>query len=302
MVAVVMGFGSIETAAADRMESFLSAPSFVDPQPCEAGTTPEPGTHWIGCETELEGPLTPGGPPSTEPISTSPRSGVSHSYIWVPSCPGALPSDENVGELDCPAAHSCADPQLMSMSLYAMQLTNPAGQPIQRGWRYLGSECRDPKDAGPTKQPRVLTWMDVLNAVRQVGVPGASVEAPDYTLVNLKTTFYTEPTTVERSLTLIGYDVDVRVEPSTYTWHWGDGSSETTDTPGHPYPSTDVTHMYLRATAPNQALQLSVDVTYTAQYRVDGGEWQPIPEALTIAGAPTDLPIKQASAVLVAKD
>ena len=302
MVAVAMGFASIDTAAADRMESFLSAVSVLDPQPCEAGTTPEPGTHWIGCETEMEGQLTPGGPPSTEPISTSPGSGVSYSYMWVPTCPGALPGDGNVGELDCPAAHSCADPQLMSMSLYAMQLTNPAGQPIQRGWVYLGSECRDPQDAGPTRQPRVLTWSDVLSAIRQVGVPGASVEAPDYTLVNLESTFYTEPTTVERDLVIIGYDVQVRAEPSAYTWHWGDGSSQTTDTPGHPYPSKDITHTYVRATPPNAALRLSVDVTYTAQYRVDGGDWQQIPETLTITGPGTDLPIKQASAVLVAED
>ncbi len=271
----------------------------------ECSVEPPPGvdprTYWATCHEEIPHRGTnPRVTPIEEPPSTG--SNVTYSYTWVPTCPGASPGDPEVGNLDCPAAHSCDDPQLMSMSLYAMQLTSPAGQPIQRGWRYLGSECRDPKDAGPTKQPRVLTWMDVLNAVRQVGVPGASVEAPDYTLVNLKTTFYTEPTTVERSLTIIGYDVDVRVEPSTYTWHWGDGSSVTTDTPGHPYPSTDVTHTYRRATAPNQALQLSVDVTYTAHYRVDDGEWQPIPESLTIAGAPTDLPIKQASAVLVAKD
>lgn len=241
----------------------------------------------------------PGNP--AVPVSpTTPGDGATYAYVWLPNCPGALPGDEGIGELDCPAAHSCGNPQLMSMSLYSMQLTNASGQVVSGGWHYLGSQCRNPKDAGPTQQPRVLTWTDVLTAIRQVGVPGASVESPNYTLVNLDTTFYTQSTTLDRALQIIGYNVDVHVEPSTYTWHWGDGSSETTNTPGHPYPSTEVTHTYSRATPPSGALQLSVDVTYTARYSVDGGEWQDVPEALTISGASTDLPVKQASAVLVA--
>ncbi len=186
------------------------------------------------------------------------------------------------------------------MSLYAMQVTNARGNQVNGGWSYLGSQCRNPKAAGPTQQPRILTWADVLAAIRQVGVPGAIVNGPDYTLVNLRTSFYTTAPNVDRNLTIIGYGVAVHVEPSTYTWHWGDGSTERTDTPGHPYPSTDVTHTYLHATPEGQPLQVSVDVTYTARYRVDGGGWQDIPETLTIAGDPRSLPIKQASAVLVA--
>lgn len=227
-------------------------------------------------------------------------SAVRYTYVWVPTCPGASPTDPNIAEMDCRAAHSCVNPKLISMSLYALQLTGKNGQPVNGGWSYLGSECRNPKDAGPTQQPRLLTWTDVLSAIRQVGVPGASVKSPAYTLVNLKTTFYTDPATIDRPLTIIGYNVDVHVKPSTYTWHWGDGSTETTDTPGRPYPSTDVTHTYVHATDPGHVLQLSVDVTYTARYQVDGGDWQDIPETLTIAGQPEPLPVKQASAVLVA--
>ena len=226
----------------------------------------------------------------------------SFSYVWLPTCPDSLPDGNNSGAaLDCRGAHVCNDPALMSTSLWAMQTRNSRGLPVKGGWTYLGSECRDPATQGPTQQRRALTWQDVLSAVRRVGPPPGSVKAPRYTLVNLETTFYTKPQTVNRSLTIISYNVDVHIEPASYTWHWGDGDSDTTRTPGQPYPSTQVTHTYSRATHDDN-LSLSVDVTYTARYRVAGGPWQQIPTQLTINGAATALPVKEASAVLVAND
>jgi hypothetical protein len=130
-------------------------------------------------------------------------------------------------------------------------------------------------------------------------VPPASVEAPGYTLVNLDTTFYTQPISIDRSLDIIGFAVDVQIVPSSYVWHWGDGSTTETSGPGRPYPATDVTHVYAHATEKGDAIAVRVDVTYSASYRVDGGTWQTIPETLTIRGTDTTLPIKQAAALLV---
>ena len=155
---------------------------------------------------------------------------------------------------------------------------------------------------GPANQRRALTTGDIISAVRRVGVPAAAVEAPRYTLVNLKTTLFTKPPSINRSLTIIGYNVDVEIRPASYQWQWGDGSSTTTSTPGKPYPSTEVTHTYVHATDKGETLELSVDVTYEARYRVDAGPWQTIPDVLTIPGASTSMPVKQASAVLVADD
>jgi len=196
----------------------------------------------------------------------------------------------------------CATPDLVRQTLWGQRLTNAAGNNVADGWTTFGTECRSPVDLGPVAQQRQLTWTDVLSAVRRVGIPPEQVEAPNYTLVNLETTFYTTPAPIDRSLTIIGYAVDVHIEPTSYTWQWGDGSSDTTTTPGEPYPNTDVTHTYVHATRDGPSNAVSVDVTHSIRYRVDGGEWLEVPETIAIAGEATGLPIKQAAAVLVAQD
>jgi hypothetical protein len=221
-----------------------------------------------------------------------------YQYLWLPACPEAIPGSPDA-TLHCAAAHLCPDPLEIRVSLWLKQVAAHDIEPGDSGWQYVATKCRDPRDLGPVKR-RTLTWQNVLEAIRRVGVPAAHVNAPGFTLVNLRTTFYTEPQAVSRSLQLVGFDVDVHVTPSSYTWHWGDGSTSSTTTPGRPYPSTDVTHTFEHATRDGPALQVSVDATYTAQYRVDGGPWLRIPDTLTIAGPSTSLPVKQASAVLVA--
>lgn len=135
-----------------------------------------------------------------------------------------------------------------------------------------------------------------------MGLPVGEVEAPGYTLVNLETTFFTEPQTLDRTLEIIGYTVQVQAEPVRYRWDWGDGTTTETDTAGRPYPADDVTHTYVHATDEGQQLALSVDVTYAARYSVDGATWIAIPETTTIAGPATTMPIKQASGVLTQPD
>jgi hypothetical protein len=220
--------------------------------------------------------------------------------MWLSACPGAQPDRPSAPARDCGAAHTCVNPMLLQLALWIRQTSDARGAPINGVWHVDHIECRPPSDAGPVR--RQVGWVDVVDAVRRVGIPPGDIHAPHFTLVNLETTFYTRPHRIDRVLRILGYAVDVEIHPSRYTWHWGDGTSQTTATPGRPYPSHDVTHTYRHATETNHDLALSVDVTYTGRYRVDGNAWTAIPQPITISGPPTALPVKQASAVLVTDD
>ena len=137
----------------------------------------------------------------------------------------------------------------------------------------------------------------VLTALRRLGLPSleARTQPEDKTLVNFATIFYAEPESFARTLTLLGQQVEVEAEPVQFTWHHGDGTSQTTTSPGAPYPSKEITYSYTDA---HTTVAPSVDVTYAARFRVGGGGWQDIAETVTIAGPSSPLRISEATAVL----
>jgi hypothetical protein len=137
----------------------------------------------------------------------------------------------------------------------------------------------------------------VLAELKRIGLPSlqARTQPRDKTLVNFDTIFYAEPQPFVRTITLLGRSVDVEANPTTFTWHYGDGTATTTSTPGAPYPAKDVTHSYTDA---HTTVRTSVDVTYAARFRVGNGDWQDIPETVTIAGPGGALRISEATAVL----
>lgn len=138
----------------------------------------------------------------------------------------------------------------------------------------------------------------VAEAFREVGLPAAELEIqPPHgrTLVNFDTNFFTRQGPFSRTVTLLGRRVDLQISPSSYTWHFGDGTVLTTQSPGSAYPDLEVTHRYLRkgGVAPR------VDVTYAATYAVDGGPQQPVPGSVTIPGAAEQLRVVTARPLLV---
>jgi len=156
----------------------------------------------------------------------------------------------------------------------------------------------DPDDPPPQAARAQVTWQMVLREIKRVGLPALQVQVqPDQkTLVNFETIFYAEPEPFERQLTLLGQRVDVRATAETFDWTFGDGATMQTQTAGGPYPSKEIIHEYTDA---DVTVRPSVDVTYSAEFRVNGGPWQAIPETITISGPGEQLRIVEATAVRV---
>ncbi|MFY0408290.1 hypothetical protein [Solicola sp. PLA-1-18] len=168
----------------------------------------------------------------------------------------------------------------------------------------LGTSCgavpppvpTSPADLPPEVRPQVTPGI-VLTEVRRIGLPtlDIQIQPAGQTLVNFDTIFYAQEPTFERNVDLLGYDVDIVAEATTYTWHAGDGTTTRTSDPGGPYPNKDVTHRYTRTT---EAVSPRVDVTYQVQFRVDGGEWETIDQPLTATGQSATLAVREAAPVL----
>lgn len=160
----------------------------------------------------------------------------------------------------------------------------------------VGETCVTEQEAAEQEQ---VTPGRVLRAFRRLSWPRSElvIQPPGgTTLVNLPTIFYTDNTAPSRQrVTLLRQGVLIEATPTTYTWHYGDGTSTSTPTAGTPYPAFDITHEY--GTVDTFAPRL--DTTYTGRYRLEGGPWIAIPETLTVTGASQRLQTVEALPTLV---
>ncbi len=145
----------------------------------------------------------------------------------------------------------------------------------------------------------VVTTDLVTRAFRRIPLPASDlgIQPPGgKTLVNFETNFFTadgQPFT--RTLRLLGQRVELRIWAESWTWHYGDGESETTTSPGARFPDLEITHNYLA----KQTYQPRVDTTYAAEWRVGSGSWQPVSGTATITGEPVGLRAIEARPTLV---
>jgi hypothetical protein len=154
-----------------------------------------------------------------------------------------------------------------------------------------------PAPAAPDQAVQ-LTPSAVLRAFRNLSLPAAElvVQPPGgATLVNFVTNFYTEQGEFTRTVRLLGQRVDLRIWPSQFGWRFGDGRSLASASAGAPYPDLEITHEYARA----GGVRPSVDTTYAAEFRVNGGPWRDVDGTVTIPGSPVQLRVRTATPVLV---
>ncbi len=152
-----------------------------------------------------------------------------------------------------------------------------------------------PDDPEPSAEPEI-TPGDVERAVKRVGLPRlkTQIQPAGTTLVNLDTIFHTTADPFERTVQVLDSTVELRATPATYTWHHGDGTTQTTNGPGRPYPAMEITHRYDQ---PGRT-HASVDVTYRVTYRIDDGGWEDLDTTITATGPATSLRIREARPVL----
>jgi hypothetical protein len=134
-------------------------------------------------------------------------------------------------------------------------------------------------------------------AVASIPLPGLTLNVqPDgETLVNVPTIFWADPQPFETSIDLLGREIEIEATPVSFTWVHGDGTTQTTDHPGRPYPREDITHRYWQ---PSE-LEARVDTMYSVRFSIDGGGWTDLGEVLVAAGPATVIDVHEAAPVLV---
>jgi hypothetical protein len=221
---------------------------------------------------------------------------------WVPDCDGSIPANE----LMCDTAFTCLEntgldaTTYVRMRRYERDVDRTTGQPLTE-WQHVGTEClsREEREQAEAEQAQGPSLFELITREWEaIQIPAATIgiNPPDgRTLVNFETIFYTEAGEQNFPVTLLGRSVVIYAIPTDYTWHHGDGTTQTTETPGAPYPSKEITHLFetMGTVTPR------VDVRYRAEFTVDGGARQPIPGIATVTGTSEELTILEARTRLV---
>lgn len=153
----------------------------------------------------------------------------------------------------------------------------------------------DPNPVAPADEPaaavRAVTAADVARYLPALGELHA--EPDGWAVVGVPANFWVEvePVTVQGEV--LDEPADVRFTPVAYRWVYGDGTKVTTKTAGASWEdlgqeeltTTDTSHRYRT----RGAVDAAVTVLYTAEYRVDGGDWIAVQGAVE-ADTP-DLPV-----------
>jgi len=143
-------------------------------------------------------------------------------------------------------------------------------------------------DVGPADIQIVVVRGDAVDPAAMAAALLDHVPVPDITIgVNPATGLVAVPSwfwiegydgsPIVASDTLGGVTVEVEITPTGYRWYFGDGAALETTSLGQPYPQpSDIRHTYEQSSSVGGSFAATVEIAFSARYRVDGGAWQPL--------------------------
>ena len=151
----------------------------------------------------------------------------------------------------------------------------------------------------PTPRPGEVTPGRVEEAVRRIGLPAlvTHVQPETRTLVNVDTIVYSRPAPFDTTVPILNHSVRIHAIPTTYIWHFGDGTTTTTTDPGAPWPHHSVTHRYQHTA---DAVPITLTVGYHVSYSTDGTPWEDLEQPIYATGPATTVTVDEAHAILIA--
>lgn len=250
------------------------------------GDEPGPGDPW-----------TPGENKEGTSLSVESNDDGVTIYIGItdtsPGSPGNDSPDGGVGGADGDySAWVCtADIMNIGNALLAWFMEESQNHPGAAPWIV---RCNDefigivwvPIDTEPPDVEIVVGPADPIDPVSvaqelrdQIPIPEMTISAnPDTGLVALPSWFWIDGydgTPITASSSLGGVTVEVEITPQEYRWDFGDGGALETLSPGQPYPAeSDVRHTYQQSSLSTGVFTVTVEITFAARYRVNGGAWE----------------------------
>ena len=215
--------------------------------------------------------------------NSGPRNGDYVEFKWTACGESEWPQPNNGPEDECIAVHcvpeASSDGNDRPWLLWQRIITYENGEVVDRGiWTSTGgSRCRAEDEPDPQPDPEAVRV--ALSAV--LPTPKAEFSPPGgRTLVNFDTILYATVDEVHAEESVDGLPIVLEAKPAKFTWNHGDGTSQTSTSPGsedrkavvHPYSSVG-------------DYDLTVDVTWNGRYQFNG-EWYDLPGQLTVDDGP----------------
>lgn len=285
VLAMILAVTSVTVTWAD--EGSLVETSLEDDKALVHANVPQGGAEYV--------PASAGGGPASEAFRRGPAfrcfdGDTATTYPGlVQVCPGGQTPVDHTQE--CTADEFAMDP------LFRQTWTNgPDGsRTAVSGWEFVDDgACIGAADLAAHAEAAFRTLTIAPSSI--------VVQPPDgWTLVNVPTITYTQPTEQTLDTTLLGISVQIRATPRSYAWDYGDGTAPLTTTdPGAAYPHHTVAHTYDQ---PAEQVQIALTTTWSGQFRITGTPtWTDVTGTATTTSTADPLRVYEARSRLVTDD